>query len=258
MVLWAKYSWTENHTYAQLMEAIDAKSPRLGHQLGLIDDIFRDLSQEYKKDIPTLNALISGSGKGIPSNGLDYVDSIYSKLSKEEKELFAKGKNQDAHNYDYTWVLEKLGLKLPTNIPTEEIESIRTKSRDYGGGEGECHKKLKEYISSNPEAISIFFPTGVSTEYNLLSGDRLDVFIKTETESWGIEVKSRISSDDDIIRGIFQCVKYRAVMEAEKALNPNSSNIKTLLVVERNMSSKLKSLARFLNVQFISEFKIPS
>lgn len=258
MILWAKYSWTEEHTYTQLMEAIDAKSPRLGHQLGLIDDIFCDLSQKYKTVIPTLNALISGSGKGIPSNGLDYVDSIYSKLSKEEKELFAKVKNQDAHNYDYTWVLDKLGLKLPTNIPANEIESIRAASRGCMSGESNYHKRLKEYISSNPEVISIYSVTNVSTEYNLLSGDRLDVFIKTENEIWGIEVKSRISDDNDIIRGIYQCVKYKAVMEAEKALNPDTSIIKILLVVERDISPKLKSLASFLNVQFISDFKIPT
>lgn len=258
MVLWAKYSWTEGHTYSQLAEAVEAKSPRLGHQLGLIDDIFRQLSDETGREIPTLNALISNANSGLPSNGFDYVDSNYSFLSKEDKETLAKGKNEEAHAYDYSWVLEKLGLTLPTNMPISKVNSLRTEMGKRLGGEGEYHKRMKEYISGNPEVLSISPVIEASSEYTLLSGDRLDVFIKTEKENWAVEVKSIISDDSDILRGIFQCVKYRSVMEAEKALYPNSSSIRVLLVVEREMSEQMKELADFLRIPYVSNFNIPS
>ena len=73
-----------------------------------------------------------------------------------------------------------------------------------------------------------------------------------------MEVKSRISDENDILRGIFQCVKYRSVMEAEKALYPNSSSIRVLLVVEKEMSGRMKELADFLRIPYISNFKITS
>ena len=259
MVLWAKYSWTDGHTYSDLAGAIGAKSPRLGHQLGLIDDIFRQLSDETGREIPTLNALISNANSGLPSNGFDYVDSNYSFLTKEDKETLAKGKNEEAHAYDYSWVLEKLGLTLPTSMPITKVKSLRKEIGRKGfGGEGEYHKRIKEYISDNPEVLSIMSVIETSTEYTLLSGDRLDVFIKTETENWAVEVKSRISDDNDILRGIFQCVKYRSVMEAEKALYPNTSSIRVLLVVEKEMSGRMKDLADFLRIPYISNFKITS
>ncbi|MDE6535778.1 MAG: hypothetical protein K2K82_07215 [Muribaculaceae bacterium] len=76
------------------MEAINEKSPRLGHQLGLIDDIFRELSIKYNQNIPTLNALIANSSTGLPSNGFNHVDSSYSELLKEDKETLARKKTK--------------------------------------------------------------------------------------------------------------------------------------------------------------------
>ena len=53
-----------------------------------------------------------------------------------------------------------------------------------------------------------------------MSGDRMDVFFEGISskgkECWiCVEVKSKISDKHDIQRGLYQCVKYRAVMEKE-------------------------------------------
>ncbi len=257
MVLWAKYSWNEFHTYSDLQNAINAKSPRLGHQLGLIDDLFFQLSEKYERSIPTLNALIANAATGLPSNGFDYVDSNYSFLSKEDKEALAKGKNEEAHSYDYTWVLDVLGLELPTLLDSSMVKKTRERTRGYTGGESLAHKNLKKFIASHPEEIDISDWCQVDTEHILVSGDRLDVIVRTPTSTWAIEVKSNISDEQDILRGIFQCVKYKAVLEAEKVIEKNGCEIRTLLVLEGTMPEKLQSVAKFLNVDYIDNFSIP-
>lgn len=256
MVLWAKYSWNEFHTYSDLQKAINAKSPRLGYQLGLIDDIFSELSQEYQRKIPTLNALIVNATTGLPSNGFDYVDSHYSMLSKEEKSIYAKGKNEEAHAYDYTWVLDVLGLEFPTYLKHSLIDNARNNASFHQGGEGKAHSELKEYVSSNPEIININGCINSFKEYNLVSGDRVDVMIQTQEAMWAIEVKSHISNEQDILRGIYQCVKYKAILEAEMIIHKNSASIKTLLILEDRMPDELRKVAEFLNVQFLDKFTV--
>ena len=55
------------------------------------------------------------------------------------------------------------------------------------------------------------------TEHELLSGDRVDVVCFTESELVAVEVKSRDSNWQDLRRGVYQCVKYRAVLCAQEA-----------------------------------------
>ncbi len=58
-----------------------------------------------------------------------------------------------------------------------------------------------------------------------------------------IEVKSRISNSEDLIRGVYQCVKYRAVMAAQRCLPEKS--IMALLVVETDkVESTIQNLLK--------------
>lgn len=259
MVLWSMYSWTEKHTYGDLANLIGAKTPRLGLQLGYIHKLFNDIAIKHNRKIPTLNALISNANTSLPSNGLDYVDKSYSKLGKEPKEKFVIERNLEAHNYDYSWVLKVLGLTLPTNLPSSIIKYARKTTSKHNGGEGEYHKKLKNIIINNPERLGIKNVIKSSLEYGLISGDRLDVYFKTkDNQIWAIEAKSHISDDTDILRGIYQCVKYKAVLEAEKAVTEDNSEIKTLLLLEDKIPIKLAEIAYFLKVEYLDNFKIYS
>lgn len=256
LVLWAKHSWQEIHTYKNLQEAICIENTtwRLGAQLGYIDDIFKNIS----KEIPTLNALVCNDSTKLPSNGLKYVFKNYDSWKPEKKRLFVQAQNKRAHDYDYSWVLRKLELELPTVIEEKELESTRSKMQKFfPGGEGELHKKLKEYIFKNPASIGILDTLAKKTEYSLLSGDKLDIKIETQDTIWAIEVKSIISDETDMLRGIYQCVKYRAVLEAEKAVEPSHKAIKTLLVLGGELSRKLKLVANILGVEYKDNFSTP-
>lgn len=259
MVLWAKHSWTDIHTYKDLQEAmcIDNASWRLGLQLGYIDDIFKHLSKEYGQEIPTLNALVCNKHSKLPSKGLNYVFKDYDSWESEKKRIFVRAQNQKAHEYDYSWVLEKLGLQLPTMLNGKELVSARKKAlKRSPGGEGPLHKRLKEYIASTPSSIGMVKVINVDTEYPLLSGDKLDIRIETQDAILAVEIKSAISDEDDIRRGIYQCVKYKALLHAEEVVEPHNKKIETLLVIEGDMPPKLEQTSLILGIKFIDKFSL--
>ena len=88
------------------------------------------------------------------------------------------------------------------------------------------------------------------------SGDRLDVYFETSDSRYAIEVKPSTSPDDDITRGIFQCVKYKAVMEAIRKIGYDKYAVKTLLVTSSEISERNKKLAEALNVPYTENYKI--
>ena len=71
-----------------------------------------------------------------------------------------------------------------------------------------------------------------------------------------IEVKPSISPDQDITRGVFQCVKYFAVMDALRTIECEDYEIEVLLVTAKELSLQNKTLAEELNVEFVDGFKI--
>lgn len=64
-------------------------------------------------------------------------------------------------------------------------------------------------------------------------------------------MKSTRSGDDDIERGIYQCVKYGAVLEAMSKNDGKKKEISTLLVIENEMNSTLKASAKKLDVNWV-------
>lgn len=96
-------------------------------------------------------------------------------------------------------------------------------------------------------------------EYTLLSGDRLDVYFQLKDGTQvAVEVKSDISDDADILRGIYQCVKYDAVLKAERCVHCVKGDhcpVKVILVLEREMPIEKISVASLLNVCYKDNIK---
>ena len=97
-----------------------------------------------------------------------------------------------------------------------EKDGIQYNTRRYGrGGEGPAHKALREWVTANPAAIRKGFADArTETEVDLYSGDRVDSVYYCGDRTVVLEVKSRISDEIDLRRGVYQCVKYRAVKKA--------------------------------------------
>ena len=115
------------------------------------------------------------------------------------------------------------------------------------GGEGINHKALRLWVKDNPEGVNRSFRSVRSeTEVDLLSGDRVDVVFYADREIVAIEVKSRDSNWADLRRGIYQCVKYEAVLCAQELRN---RSVRSLLVTETELYGDLKELAKKLGVK---------
>jgi hypothetical protein len=85
-------------------------------------------------------------------------------------------------------------------------------------------------------------------EKQLRSLDEIDVWFSSPGKELAVEVKSRRSNDFDLQRGIYQCVKYRAVLEAQNRTDKVKSSVRACLVSERRLPEELARLAHLFDV----------
>ena len=258
LIHWAK-SGHNAHTYGDLIHAIGkSKFSGIGHALYAVQEVLNSLSKKTgNKDIPTLNSLCKNAKTLLPSEGFEFVSPKYNKLDEAGKRVFIEGLDSKACNYPHwDWVLDQLELKEATPFTVEQLEAIKKTCLNYGVGEGEEHKTLKEYIWKHPDCLGYEDVVLAETEHILPSGDRLDVYFELSDGSHvAIEVKPSTSPDQDITRGIFQCVKYHAVMEALRTIECKDYEIKVILVSASTFTSQNRTLANELDVEFIDDFK---
>ena len=69
-----------------------------------------------------------------------------------------------------------------------------------------------------------------------------------------VEVKPSTAPEEDITRGIFQCVKYQAVMDASRVADYGNYDNEVILVLAGEMSKSNKQLAEDLDIKFIENF----
>ena len=223
LIRWAQNGETDK-TYLDMIHILNM--PRwsgIGRALGSVEDVMQALRKDSgKSDIPSLNALCKNTSTKLPSEGFSYVYKEYDKMPVEAKRIFVEGVNQKAVKYEHwDWVLNALGLQPAVGLTEDEWKSI-SKPIYGSGGEGKEHKALKEYIKANPKALGIHHVAHVETEHVLPSGDRLDVYFELKDGTHiAIEVKPSTAPEQDVARGIFQCVKYEA---DRKSTRLNSSH----------------------------------
>lgn len=255
MVHWAKTGHNE-HSYGDLIHAIGkTRFSGIGHALYAVQKVLNALSEQTGREIPTLNSLCKNAKTMLPSEGFEFVSPKYNELDYNGKRKFVTGLDTDAINYPF-WVLKELELKEAIPFTEEQLNAIRNPHCGFSG-EGEEHKALKEYICQHPDVLDYSDVVLAKTEYILPSGDRLDIYFElADGTHVAIEVKPSISPDQDISRGVFQCVKYLAVMDALRTIECKDYEIEVKLVTANELSSQNKTLAEELNVEFIDGFKI--
>lgn len=122
------------------------------------------------------------------------------------------------------------------------------------GGESEEHKRLKLYVAAHPESVGLDADVDAGkVEHPLPSGDTVDVLFKDGADWVAVEVKSSISSNLDIARGLFQCVKYRAVIEAVQATQDLDQNARAILVLEGTLPTDLIGVKNTLAVEVVEK-----
>ena len=255
LIRWAK-SGTTTNTYGDLIKELGmTRFSGIGYVLGSIDDVLKALGKKINQDIPTLNALVCGKN-GLPSYGFEYINQQYPSMSIADQKLYVDGVNKKTVDYpNWDVVLQLLGLKPSIVTSAKDEDSIRS-GKYHGSGESPKHKALKEFIFAHPESIGIRNIVKSDTEYILLSGDRLDVYFEQQDGTRiAVEVKSAVSPDDDILRGLYQCVKYKAILNAENKAHGNVSNTRSILVIECNLSESNQQVKDSLGINVIEGFK---
>lgn len=229
-------------------------------QIGHVAGAMMDMILEIDPNAPLINILITRPS-GTPGIGAgSFLAKRYNKkylrdwksVCHEEKLSLVETEREKILKYpDWELIFDKLfesGLRTKIRRPEKEERDF---SRQHGraGGESKEHKKLKAWISENPNAIGLTSGYGHGKqEVPLFSGDVVDVLFSMGSKYRPVEVESLLSSDDDIRRGIYQCIKYQAVKAAE--LYPMRCDIKAILVVENELSPSNKRRAKDLGVKY--------
>ena len=71
-------------------------------------------------------------------------------------------------------------------------------------------------------------------------------------------MKSALSGDADVVRGMFQCVKYRSVLEAQQAADGLPQSARAILVLEAKLPANLRSIKNILGIELVDEVTLAS
>ncbi len=246
-------------TYENLAAELGMPNPRnLNYVLGSIGKALINLSESWDERVPPLQCLVFNKGTGLPGEGISWFISNladYKKLPKRQRLQVINNELIQIYGYSkWNKVLREFGLK-PTK---QDFSNFNNKAGgDRGGvGESKAHQKLKKYVSTHPQVIGL--PAHISPgkmEHRLPSDDKVDVFFENKKEHIGIEVKSVFSDSADITRGLYQCIKYQAVLEARQAAMGKPKNVHTMLALGGQLPPELIALKSVLGVEVVENIK---
>jgi hypothetical protein len=240
--------------YSSLARELGMPNPRnLNFVLGCIGQTLEHLQRIRNRPIPPIQCLVVNIATGLPGEGIGWFvvkKEDFSRLPLKRRREVVQAELQRVYAYPgWRDLLLELGLE-----PKKEdfTRALCAASAVRGGGESPEHRKLKEFVARNPSAIGLPAATPLGgTEIPIASGDCLDVSFRTKSVWIAAEIKSAISTSADIARGIFQCVKYRAVLDAVLLAEGRPQNSRAILVLGGLMPPGLLSLANMLGVEFV-------
>ena len=94
-------------------------------------------------------------------------------------------------------------------------------------------------------------------EHVLLSGDRIDVWFEAlDGSGIAVEVKSSKSSDADVMRGLYQCVKYKSIMDAENTVHGEKHTNRSILVLGGALSEENRYVRDWLGITVVEGLEI--
>ncbi|OPF95037.1 hypothetical protein I8G32_03950 [Rhodopseudomonas palustris] len=238
--------------YSSLAEELGMPNPRnLNYVLGSIGQTIENLSAVWKETVPPIQCLVINKNTNLPGEGIGWFlvkKAEFAKLPRSKQREIVNGELARIWAYPkWLAVLEAVDL-LPTTISFKD-DNRAAAALGVGGGEGDAHRAFKIFVAKNPERFDLpgSTPCG-SVELPLPSGDSLDVSFQTGSEWVAAEVKSSISSDSDIVRGLYQCVKYQAVMQAVEAAENRERTGRAILVLQGKFPGQLVALKNILGV----------
>jgi len=247
-------------TYLRLAELLDRRNLRgepwpkgIGKILDLMTGLIEQVNTSLSQPAPLLASVVvssSGPNVGLPSDGVSRQWPGYEFLSREDKLAKVHVEYERILSFGGQWNNVLLQLQLPT-----ATLSVDHGSKRGGGGESDAHKNLKRFIRENPHLCGAEKDWQSQEEFALRSGDEIDVMFKSKEVWIGVEVKSHVSdkSPDDYQRGLYQVIKYKAVLEAQARLDhpEHIPIVHVLLVLEGELPPQYRDVATSLGIHYL-------
>ena len=247
-------------TYGTLAAELGMPNPRnLNYVLGSVGQTLMDLGKEWGESIPPIQCLAINATHKTPGAGFGWFisDQAWKTMPPAQRRRITEAKEKEIYAC-HRWpdVLAALRLK-----PLDEDfgDLLQQAAQMRAGGESEAHKRLKEYVRRNPERVGL--KTGGrfgNSEKLLPSGDRADVFFDTGREWIAVECKPASSGEGDLTRGLYQCIKYAAVLRAMAAVEPKREpDTRAVLVIAGTLPPRVRTLQVRLGVEVVERVVVP-
>jgi len=229
----------------------------MGDVLGKLGHLLQGLDEgAWGEPTPCIQSLVimkSGKNRGLPDDGIKEFWPDYSDLTRPEKENRVHREYQKILEFGSRWdeVLKRLSIQPAT---------ATVKQKWFGkGGESSEHKALKQFVKSHPEIVGATAEWESIEEYVLPSLDEIDAFFKSAGACIAVEVKSKISDSfpSDYERGLYQTIKYRALLSAmaQDGRYHIPPNIRSVLVLESKLPPEYKMTAETLGIKVIENVR---
>lgn len=236
------------------------------HVLARMGEWLQGLSDQWGEPIPYIQTIVvlkSGSTRGLPDVGIEGLWPGYSVMTRSEKEAKLGAEYQRILQFGSRWndVLARLGFETVV-VETPPVTGAGSRGR---GGESAEHKALKRFVLENPELVGAARDWVGVEEYALKSFDEIDVLFRSATRCIGVEVKSAVSDrgPQDYERGIYQVVKYKALLKAQARAEAGSREqvipptIDVFLVLQSKMPEQYVGVAKELGVKYFENVIAP-
>lgn len=235
--------------------------------------------QEYAREtgilVPMMNLLVVNRQTGIPGDGADDFLSTFcsdflnrkvnpKRVSHRERRAIIERAHQEIFDFGH-WpdLLKAFGLAAP--IPPKGY-SRAPNGKKHGrrppdprnwhfGPEKEDHKNLKMRIAASPVMVGLARGQKGKSEWRLWSGDEVDVHF--EKANAAVEVKAHSAQRDELLRGIFQCIKYKAVLQAQQIYQRAIPTADCILAVGGELPVELKRTAKLFGVKYFDRLASP-
>jgi len=246
-------------TYGDLAKKIKYPKPHSGHGFSTnIGNTLRDVGYLLEnnlvdgEEIPLIQAAVVSQAEKVPGVGFKTFSPNYDKLPKSKKETLLFLEYVRIEQFGLRWysVLEVLKLDLNKREKTQRDKRYG-RSNIWGSEGGPEHRALRDYVAMNPSVIGIHGTIKAHLEYPLESNDRVDVVLESSNYLYAIEVKAQAADDRELSRGLFQTIKYKALLKAEQLLAEEPKRVRSFLVIGGTLSQALRRKQHTLGIKAI-------
>lgn len=248
--------------YSNLALELGMPNPRnLNYVLGAIGNALIQLGRKWSVKIPPIQCIVINKNTGMPGEGISWFvsdkEAFKQSSSRQKKRIMQQMLTEVFQFTRWDEVLAEFGLS-PAKSIAPKFSTTKASPHYSREGESEEHRQLKRFVANNPHIVGLPAKAGLGqTEYEFPSADVIDVLFIQGRKWVGVEVKSRKSSVEDIARGIYQCVKYQALIDAVQMVEQKQPHTRVVLLLERDFPVDLLGLRNTLGIEVIDSVSVP-